>query len=90
MRFAEIEAELQEVECSLEIAKQNETESAVTEHVLNEVQMMDSFNREKLKKLIDRVNVYAENEIEIIWKPMDVIFNGIATDKTSINISGNP
>ena len=90
MRLAEIEEELQEAECSLEVAKQNETKFSMTEQVLNDVQMMDTFDREKLKKLIDRVNVYAEDEKEIIWKPMDVIFNGIAADKTSINISGNP
>mgnify|MGYP002624514270 FL=1 len=78
MRLAEIEEELQEAECLLEAAKQNETEGTMTEQALNEVQMMDTFDREKLKKLIDRVNVYAEDEIEIIWKPMDSIFNSIS------------
>lgn len=55
--------------------------------VLSEVSAIDRFDKEALKKIIDRINVYSENEIEIIWKPMDVIFDSISADKGIIEIS---
>lgn len=89
-RLAEVGNELQEAECRLEVAKQDEINSSDTEQILSNVVALQTFDKENLKKVIDRVNVYSKDEIEIIWKPMDVIFMGISADKTSINLSGNP
>ena len=85
-RLAEIEAELNELEQRLEAAKRSEKDISQTEMVLLEVSAIDRFDKETLKKIIDRINVYSENEIEIIWKPMDVIFQRITPGKDIIDI----
>ena len=85
-RLSEIETELNDLEQRLEAAKRSEKDSQ-TEMVLSEVSAIDRFDKEALKKIIDRINVYSENEIEIIWKPMDVIFDSISADKGIIEVS---
>ncbi len=38
---------------------------------LEELSVLDSFNMDKLKLLIDKVIVYGEDEIEIVWRVDD-------------------
>lgn len=80
-RLEEIVAEIQEAECRLEAVKLDELHESETEQALSEVKTLETFDREILKKVIDRVNVYGQNEIEIIWKPMDAIFKSITESK---------
>lgn len=85
-RLLEISSELQEEQCKLEAAKQNEEDASNTEQVLSEIRLMENFDKEKLKRLIDRVDVYSETEIEIIWKSMDFIFDSVTSGTNEIKI----
>ena len=77
-RLAEVTEMLKNMDLQLETAKQNDIISTSTQKVFTEVVHMDSFDKTTLKKIIDRVNVYGPDKIEIIWKPMDVAFQRIS------------
>ena len=85
-RLSEIESELQDARCRLEAAKQNEENTSNTDQVISDIRLMETFDKEKLKRLIDRVDVYSESEIQITWKPMDFIFDSIASGTSEIKI----
>lgn len=61
----------------MEVAKQNDIMATSTKEILQESSLMESFDKEQLKKIIDRVNVYGPDRIEIIWKPLDTVFQKI-------------
>ena len=54
--------------------KEQETE-------LEGLAVLDIFDKEKLATLIDRVLVYSEERIEIIWKMNDPFFKEMAGEK---------
>lgn len=76
-RLAEIASEIKEAESRLEVAKQNDIMATSTREILQESLLMESFDKVQLKKIIDRINVYGPDRIEIIWKPLDAVFQGI-------------
>lgn len=85
-RLASVIAEIQETECKLEAVKQNEAAVSATEKAFETVRCMTTFDREKLKLLIEKVVVYSEDQIEIVWKPMDAIFKKVTSGKTEVKI----
>ncbi len=76
-RLSEIAESLAEMELNLETARQNDIISSCTKEALHDVEIMESFEKELLKKVIDKVVVYGPDRIEIIWKPLDTIFQKV-------------
>ena len=48
-----------------------QNQSEVCDADLKDFSELDSFNMDKLKLLIDKVIVYGEDEIEIVWRVDD-------------------
>ena len=53
---------------------------------MEDVKGIQKFDKEALKKIIDRVVVYGSDKIEIIWKPMDDLFVKIAGNTGFIEV----
>lgn len=85
-RCREIEENIADFDIRLEKARQDDIKSLKTSEAMSEVKGISSFDKEILKKVIDRVNVHGPDKIEIIWKPMDEIFGSIAGNPGFIEV----
>ena len=84
--IAEITEMLKNMDFQLETAKQNDIISTSTQEAFTDVMHMDSFDKATLKKIIDRVNVYGPNRIEIIWKPLGTLFERISSCRGFVDL----
>lgn len=85
-RLAEVAEALKNLDIQLESARQNDIMSSDTKQIFADVMYMDSFDKERLKKIIDRVNVYGSDRIEIIWKPLDAVFQRISSGSGFVDL----
>ena len=85
-RLSEIQNEISVLEKELEQAKLNEDKSSKAKEVIREVGTIEKFDKVKLKKLIERVDVYAADKIEIIWKPLDPLFENITEETGHVDL----
>ena len=85
-RLAEVTEMLKNMHFQLETAKQNDIISTSTQEAFTDVMHMDSFDKATLKKIIDRVNVYGPDRIEIIWKPLGTVFERISSCRGFVDL----
>lgn len=85
-RLVEIAEKLSDLELNLETARQNDVLSSSTQAIFQDVKFMKSFDKVQLKKIIDRVNVYGPDRIEIIWKPTDALFQRISAGSGFVDL----
>lgn len=52
-----------------------------SEEVLEVLTVLETFDKDKLAAVIDRVLVYSEERIEIVWKMDDWFFTEMAGEK---------
>ena len=85
-RIVQIDEMIEDFDKRLEKARQDDIQSIKTSDAISQIKDIQTFDKEKLKKVIDRVIVYGAEKIEIIWKPMDEIFGSIAGNSGFIEI----
>ena len=85
-RLVQIDEIIEDFDKRLEKARQDDIQSIKTSDAISQIKDIQTFDKEKLKKVIDRVIVYGAEKIEIIWKPMDEIFGSIAENSGFIEI----
>ena len=68
------------------LAETRDKISPAAEEVIMEVGDIKKFDKMQLKKVINRINVYAPDQIEIIWKPLDPFFQKITSETDRINL----
>ena len=85
-RLIQIDEIIEDFDRRLEKARQDDIQSIKTSDAISQIKDIQTFDKEKLKKVIDRVIAYGAEKIEIIWKPMDEIFGSIAGNSGFIEI----
>jgi len=85
-RFEQVEEIIKDFDSRLEKAREDGMQSIKTSDAISEIKGIQTFDKEMLKKVIDRVVVYGTEKIEIVWKPMDEIFGSIAENTGFIEI----
>ena len=85
-RLEQVEEIITDYNRRLEKAREDGIQSIKTSDAISEIKGIQTFDKEMLKKVIDRVVVYGAEKIEIIWKPMDEIFGSIAENTGFIEI----
>lgn len=63
------------------VLKHNDLRDAISD-----IKGICSFDKEKLKKVIDRVVVYGPDKIEIVWRAMDEVFGEITGETGLIEV----
>ena len=85
-RLIQIDEIIEDFDRRLEKARQDDIQSIKTSDAISDIKGIQTFDKERLKKVIDRVVVYGAEKIEIIWKPMDEIIGSIAENAGFIEI----
>ena len=85
-RLSQLEESIADYDRKLEIARKNDILSLKTSDAMEELKGIQSFDKEKIKQVIDKVVVYGADKFEIIWKPMDALFNSISEKPGFIEI----
>ncbi len=85
-RLSEIQKEIEIFERELEQAKLNEEKSSKAKEVITEVGTIEKFDKVQLKKIIDRVEVYSADRIEIIWKTPDPLFGSVSAEVGHVDL----
>jgi DNA invertase Pin-like site-specific DNA recombinase len=74
-RIEEIDRHTAEMERESEITREKLESSGEKQAELNDVAALNAFDRKALSKVIERINVYENDKIEILWKMDDVFFD---------------
>lgn len=80
-RILEIEKRLSELKDEVSQVKEQMLHLKEREPELESLLSLETFDKDKLVTVIDSVQVYSEERIEIVWKMNDWFFTGIAGEK---------
>ena len=83
-KLADINAKLTTLQ--EKVVKTRDEMSPAAEEVIMEMGDIKKFDKMQLKKIINRINVYAPDQIEIIWKPLDPFFQEITSETGRISL----
>ena len=84
-RIAEIDQCIPEIENEIEEARKKIEEAGAKQAELNDIAALQSFDKNVLYKIIDKVYVYGGGRIEIIWKMDDIFFVGDKSKVIDVN-----
>lgn len=84
-RIAEIDQCIPEIENEIEEARKKIEEAGAKQAELNDIAALQSFDKNVLYKIIDKVYVYGGGRIEIIWKIDDIFFVGDKSKVIDVN-----
>lgn len=84
-RIAEIDQCIPEIENEIEEARKKIEEAGAKQAELNDIVALQTFDKNVLYKIIDKVYVYGGGRIEIIWKMDDIFFVGDKSKVIDVN-----
>ncbi len=73
-RLAALDKMIPDLEQRIKEAKENIETSNEKEKNLEDIAALQTFDKEVLSKVIDKVYVYGPDRVEIIWKAYDIFF----------------
>ena len=76
---------ISEIENEIEEARKKIEEAGAKQAELNDIAALQSFDKNVLYKIIDKVYVYGGGRIEIIWKMDDIFFVGDKSKVIDVN-----
>jgi DNA invertase Pin-like site-specific DNA recombinase len=84
-RIAEIDQRIPEIENEIEEARKRIEEAGAKQTELNDIAALQSFDKQVLHKIIDKVYVYGGGKIEILWKMDDIFYTGNKSKVIEVN-----
>ena len=83
-RLAEIDTLIPSLEQQIKEADRKMEDVSETENNLADIAALQSFDKETLSKVIERVYVYGADRIEIIWKTDDIFYSQEMPEKRKV------
>lgn len=86
-RILAIEQEIPQLKAEAESIRQKKLAAKNNEAELKELSILDSFDKEKLSRVIDKIQVYSADRIELVWKTDNCFISALASDKGTLSLN---